>query len=127
MKIKINESRLKQIITEEMAALEDKQYFDHVDEEGKMAKRQLEQVAEYAMELSSMLQDSTQLEGWVQSKLSVAKDYISKVKHYLEDELGMESGGCGEPMAVPDAEPMMVVDGEDVYEIDDEDEYLMET
>lgn len=120
MKIKINESRLKQIITEEMAALEDKQYFDHVDEEGKMAKRQLEQVAEYAMELSAMLEDSTQLEGWVQSKLSVAKDYISKVKHYLEDELGMDSAGCGEPV------PMAVTDGE-VFTIDDEDEYLMET
>ena len=83
MKIKINESRLKEIIAEEMAALEDKHHMDHVDEEGGMAKRQLEQLAEYAMELSAMLQEDTQLEGWVQSKITLAQDYISKVKHYL--------------------------------------------
>ena len=34
MKIKINESRLKEIIAEEMAALEDKHHMDQVDEEG---------------------------------------------------------------------------------------------
>tara|TARA_R110001599_G_C11986403_1_gene635481 strand:+ start:376 stop:738 length:363 start_codon:yes stop_codon:yes gene_type:complete len=120
MKIKINESRLKEIIAEEMAALEDKQHMQHVDQEGQMAKRQLEQLAEYAMELSNMLQDNTQLEGWVQSKITLAQDYISKVKHYLEDELGMSTEGCGEPI------PMTVTDGE-VFSIDDEDAYLMET
>tara|TARA_R110001583_G_scaffold79522_1_gene214883 strand:- start:1116 stop:1478 length:363 start_codon:yes stop_codon:yes gene_type:complete len=120
MKIKINESRLKEIIAEEMAALEDKHHMHHVDNEGKMAKRQLEQLAEYAMELSIMLQDNTQLEGWVQSKITLAQDYISKVKHYLEDELGMSPEGCGAP--APDA-----VSDDVVFTIDDEDAYLMET
>ena len=120
MKIKINESRLKEIIAEEMAALEDKHHMHHVDNEGKMAKRQLEQLAEYAMELSIMLQDNTQLEGWVQSKITLAQDYISKVKHYLEDELGMSPEGCGGP--APDA-----VSDDVVFTIDDEDAYLMET
>lgn len=120
MKIKINESRLKEIIAEEMAALEDKHHMDHIDEEGGMAKRQLEQLAEYAMELSAMLQEDTQLEGWVQSKITLAQDYISKVKHYLEDELGMSSGGCGDPT------PPVAISS-DVYDIDDEDAYLMET
>lgn len=120
MKIKINESRLKEIIAEEMAALEDKHHMHHVDNEGKMAKRQLEQLAEYALELSAMLQEDTQLEGWVQSKITLAQDYISKVKHYLEDELGMGSEGCGAP--VPNA-----VTDDVVFTIDDEDAYLMET
>jgi hypothetical protein len=120
MKIKINESRLKEIIAEEMAALEDKHHLGSVDEEGGMAKRQLEQLAEYAMELSMMLQEDTQLEGWVQSKITLAQDYISKVKHYLEDELGMSSGGCGDPT------PPVAISS-DVYDIDDEDAYLMET
>ena len=75
-------------------------------------------LAEYAMELASMLDDNTQLEGWVQSKITLAQDYISKVKHYLEDELQMKSGGCGEPD--------MIVSGEPIYDIDDEDAYLME-
>ena len=38
--MKINESKIKQIIAEEMAAIEDKSYFDYTDKEGGMAKRQ---------------------------------------------------------------------------------------
>lgn len=133
MKIKINESRLKEIIAEEMAALEDKHHMHHVDKEGKMAKRQLYDMAKYAMMLHDSLENETQLESWVQSKITLASDYISKVKHYLEYEMGMqmedpemmpeesdELGGCG------DAVPMPVSDGE-VFTIDDEDAYLMET
>jgi len=118
--MKINESKIKQIIAEEMAAIEDKQYFDYTDKEGGMAKRQLYDMAKYALMLHDALGDETQLEGWVQSKITLAQDYISKVKHYLEDELGMNSKGCGEPI------PMAVTDSE-VFTIDDEDEYLMET
>tara|TARA_Y100000592_G_scaffold95632_1_gene162578 strand:- start:4466 stop:4798 length:333 start_codon:yes stop_codon:yes gene_type:complete len=91
--VKITEKRLKQIIKEEME-LQD-QYFDYPDQEGSMAKRQLEDLAQYASELAMMMDDNTQLEGWVQSKITLAQDYISKVKHYLEDELGMSTGGCG--------------------------------
>ena len=125
--MKINESRLKKIILEEMNAMNDKQYLDHMDHEGKMAKRQLKQLAEYAMELASMLDDGTQLEGWVQSKITLANDYISKVKHYLEEELGAKTNSCPTEPKGQDAEPMMVVSDEDMYEIDDEDAYLMES
>jgi antitoxin component HigA of HigAB toxin-antitoxin module len=119
--MKINESKLKKIIAEEMAAIEDKQYFDHIDEEGEMAKRQLEQLAEYASELASMLGDDTQLEGWVQSKITLAKDYISKVKHYLEDELEMKPSGCGEMGSETMIEPSAP------FEITDELAELMES
>ncbi len=95
--MKITETRLKQIIKEEMELRD--QYMDHEDHEGSMAKRQLENLAEYASELSMMLDDNTQLEGWVQSKITLAQDYISKVKHYLEDELGMSTGGCSGEVA----------------------------
>ena len=118
--MKINESRLKKIIAEEMAALEDKKYFDYTDEEGRMAKRQLEDIAQYASELAAMMDDKTQLEGWVQSKITLASDYISKVKHYLEDELGASHGGCkgAVPLEQPE-DPIMVMndDGEISYEI----------
>jgi antitoxin component HigA of HigAB toxin-antitoxin module len=113
--MKINESRLKKIIAEEMAAIEDKQYFDHVDEEGEMAKRQLEQLAAYAIELASMLGEDTQLEGWVQSKITLAKDYISKVKHYLEDELGTSTPDCGEELPVMQVSNSTMSGGE-IYE-----------
>lgn len=118
--MQINESRLKQIIAEEMAALEDKQQLDHVDEEGGMAKSQLYNLAKYAIMLHDALEDEQQLEGWVQSKITLATDYIGKVKHYLEYELGLKM-----------EEPDLAIDEEesesDEYDIDNEDDYLMET
>ena len=96
-----------------------------------MAKSQLYKMAKYAMMLHDALEDNTQLESWVQSKITIATEYMSKVKHYLEYEMGLdmidpegheepEIGGCGE------ATPMMVDDVE-AFEIDDEDAYLMES
>ena len=128
--MKINETKLKKIIQEEMDMI-DQPYFDYTDSEGGMAKSQLYKMAKYAMMLHDALEDDTQLEAWVQSKITIASEYISKVKHYLEYEMGLdmkdpeghdepEVGGCG--VDVP-----MIVDDTEVFEIDDEDEYLMET
>ena len=139
--MKINENKLKRIINEEMMMLDDKHHMDNIDEEGGMAKSQLYNLAKYAMMLHDSLNDETQLEAWVQSKITIATEYISKVKHYLEYEMGLE---MEDPeiyldyseehdseeeiqQSLPDAEPMMVVDGDDVYEFDDEDINLMET
>ena len=140
--MKINESKIKKIINEEMMMLDDKHHMDHVDEEGGMAKSQLYNLAKYAIMLHDALEDETQLEAWVQSKITIAAEYMSKVKHYLEYEMGLhmedpdmdieypeEDSPCGEemhPQGQPD-EPMMAVDGEDVYEIDEEDANLMES
>ena len=124
--MKLSESRIKEIIAEEMISLEKEKYFDHTDKEGRMAKRQLENLSEYASELSGMLDDSTQLESWVQSKITIAHDYISKIKHYLEDELGMSSGSCA-PAPEPIEQPMAVASKQQIYEINDEDADLMET
>jgi hypothetical protein len=146
--MKINEAKLKQIINEEMMMLDDKEHMDHVDEEGGMAKSQLFKMAKYALMLHDALEDETQLEAWVQSKITIASEYLGKVKHYLEYEMGlemhepelemessedyedsMEEGGCGDTMEPQGqtAEPMMVMNGEDAYEIDDELAHLMET
>ena len=140
--MKINESKVKQIINEEMMMLDDKHHMDHVDEEGGMAKSQLYNLAKYAIMLHDALEDETQLEAWVQSKITIATEYMGKVKHYLEYEMGLqmeepelemeypeEDSPCGaeiEPQGQP-AEPDMVMHGEEAYEIDDEDAYLMET
>jgi hypothetical protein len=128
--MKINETKLKKIIQEEMDMIE-QPYFDHVDSEGGMAKSQLYKMAKYAMMLHDALEDNTQLESWVQSKITIATEYMSKVKHYLEYEMNLdmidpegheepEVGGCGE------AAPMMVDDVE-TFEIDDDNAYLMES
>lgn len=63
---------------------------DGIDEEGAMAKRQLHDMERYSRELSEMLTDTTQLESWVQAKLTKAADYLKTVKHYVE--YGMEEG-----------------------------------
>ena len=98
MKIKLNESRLKEIINEEIELLESYG-------EGKMAKSQLYSIARYAIMLHDALEDEQELEGWVQSKITLATDYISKVKHYLEYE--MQIAMKDPEMAVPESEPMM--------------------
>ena len=128
--MKINETKLKKIIQEEMDMMGEP-YFDHVDSEGGMAKSQLYRMAKYAMMLHDALDENTQLESWVQAKITMAVEYIGKVKHYLEYEMKLdmndpeshmepEVGGCG--TAVPE----VVADIEE-FEIDDEMARLMET
>ena len=91
--MKISKTRLMEIISEEcgmpMNTLPG-MVNGEMDEEGRMAKRQLSDIAQYAGELSEMLADETQLESWVQAKLTKAADYIKTVKHYVE--YGMEEG-----------------------------------
>ena len=142
--MKINESKIKKIINEEMMMLDDKHHMDHIDEEGGMAKSQLYNMAKYAIMLHDALEDNTQLESWVQSKITIASEYMSKVKHYLEYEMGLEmedpdldinypeeDSPCGEkiePQGQP-AEPIMSMDDEGniSYEITEELTDLMET
>lgn len=57
---------------------------DSNDDDGWMAKSELYRLAKYAVELHSMIQDTDNLEPWVQSKITKASDYISSVKHYME-------------------------------------------
>ena len=62
------------------------------DPEGKMVIGQLERMAKYCIELHQMLSsygENVQLESWVQNKITIANDYVSKVKHFLENELNM--------------------------------------
>ena len=59
---------------------------DHHDREGKMAKRQLYKIMNYAKEIHDNLHDDDELEGWVQSKIATMSSMIGSVKHYLEYE-----------------------------------------
>lgn len=126
-----------------MMMIDNKHHMDHVDEEGGMAKSQLYNLAKYAIMLHDSLDDETQLEAWVQSKITIATEYMGKVKHYLEYEMGLEmqdpdmdinypdeDSACGEeiePQGQP-AEPMMSMDnkGNISYEITEELTDLME-
>ena len=94
--MKINKKQLVEIIKEEISLAKTNEGCG-IDEEGQMAGRQLRRIAKYALELSEMIQDDTQLESWVQSKITLAEDYVSKVKHYLENELQPEIVGYEVP------------------------------
>ena len=121
--MKISKKRLLEIIQEEcgMPSTAAPMLPDgEIDEEGRMAKRQLADIAEYAVELEQMLSDETQLEAWVQSKLTKAADYIKTVKHYVE--YGMEEGAYDQVMPgmeaeMPEMDPMVSMDDEIPLEI----------
>ena len=66
---------------------------NYIDDEGRMAKSQLHKMREYTDKLTAMLDDNTQLEGWVQAKLTKASDYLSAVFHYLDYEMGRRGEG----------------------------------
>jgi hypothetical protein len=88
--MKISKEKLKIIIKEELelANIDAPLDENHDSEgEGHMAKRQLTDVHEYSGKLLQMLSDDTELEPWVQAKITIAADYIKNIKHYLEYEM----------------------------------------
>ena len=58
--------------------------FDEDAGEGHMSKSTLYHTAKYAIELMGMIQKGDDLEGWVQSKLNKAADYLQGVHNYEE-------------------------------------------
>ena len=77
-----------------------------VDYEGKMAKKQLYKIAQYAKHLFGMMDNDTQLESWVQAKLTKASDYMGSVKHYLEGEALTSA-----PPIINEEEPVKDIEG----------------
>lgn len=71
----------KQIISEaKNSSKEDEGEYDY---EGDMAKTQLYALVKNAKEIIDMLEDNTNLPEWVQSKITLACDYISTASDYL--------------------------------------------
>jgi hypothetical protein len=64
------------------------QFVEEKDYEGQMAKAQLEMIASRAAEVAKMMSDDTQLEAWVQSKITTAEDYVTTVHDYLMTRKG---------------------------------------
>ena len=56
------------------------------DHEGSMARNQLGRTAELAAMIQSMISDDTNLEEWVESKITKAQDYLSSVLNYMRGE-----------------------------------------
>jgi len=97
--MKISKKKLQKIIKEELELAQGGSEMPYSgpktgskidDLEGEMVKDQLCHIAQYAIAMASVLEDEQELEGWVQSKITLAKDYVSKVRHYLENELHVD-------------------------------------
>jgi hypothetical protein len=73
----------KKLPDELQSAIIKKSVKEEVDYEGEMAKSELRNIIQNAQELMSSLDDDTQLEAWVQSKLTKANDYLNSVTQYL--------------------------------------------
>ena len=65
------------------AAEDDEREYDF---EGEMAKSQLYAMIEDAKYVISMMEDDTNLPEWLQTKITLAADYISTVSDYLTGE-----------------------------------------
>ena len=57
------------------------------DYEGNMARGQLQSIINNAQRVHDMLKDNDNLPEWVQSKITLAEDYISTVSNYLMSEV----------------------------------------
>ena len=67
----------------------------HKDHEVQMARSQLYSGAQAAIEIHRMLKDISEMEGlqgWVQSKITLASDYLEQVRDYLKyDQVSQDS------------------------------------
>ena len=60
------------------------------DYEGDMAKSQLRSIMANSKRMYDMLEDTTNLPEWVQSKITLAEDYIVTASNYMESEMNEE-------------------------------------
>lgn len=61
------------------------------DYEGDMAKGDLRSILHNAQQVHDMLEDNTNLPEWVQSKITLAEDYMSTVANYMRSEMQEET------------------------------------
>jgi len=77
------------IITRASTVTEAKEKTEY-DYEGDMARGQLQSIINNAQRVHDMLEDNDNLPEWVQSKITLAEDYISTVANYMMSEIDEE-------------------------------------
>jgi hypothetical protein len=58
--------------------------FNDGNDEADMARSELRSIAENAQAIADMISPDTELEAWVQSKITKAADYLSSVNDYMK-------------------------------------------
>lgn len=74
------EKQIENVVTEMMHPDYEMDWEDH---EGEMANSELMAIVKKATDLAYLIDENDELDGWVQSKITKANDYISSVHDYL--------------------------------------------
>ena len=75
------------VMEQSVAEAKDPREYDY---EGDMAKSQLRSIIANAQRAHDMLEDDTNMAEWVQSKITLAADYISTVADYMQSQVNEE-------------------------------------
>jgi len=62
----------------------------HDRKEGKMAKYDVKEIAQDAMDVFKMIDEEDDLPEWLEAKITKAADYMNSVKDYLTHHMGKE-------------------------------------
>ena len=80
----------KTVITKTLDQMREAKEKTEYDYEGDMARGQLQSIISNAQRVHDMLEDEDNLPEWVQSKITLAEDYISTVANYMMSEVDEE-------------------------------------
>ena len=117
VKARAAEMRKQKAMKEEVQDQADVGEYDY---EGDMAKSQLRSILANAKRMHDMLEENTNLPEWVQSKITLAEDYILTAANYMEGEMNEEL--IRQEESIFEAMKKMEMDDDEEDEMDDEDE-----
>jgi hypothetical protein len=86
-KIEKRDKTIKKVISKINKPVQEAKDPKEYDYEGEMAKNDLHIITMHAERISELLDDDTNMPEWVQSKLTLAKDYMQTISDYLCAEM----------------------------------------
>lgn len=99
----MNLEKLRELVKEACDACDAQQSHSHQEFTGKgepsggsMARTDLVTIAKDAQELVNMFGDDTELDDWVEAKITKAADYLNSVKKYIGGQIARQHGGMME-------------------------------
>jgi hypothetical protein len=105
-------------LNEAMTAIDKGEY----DYEGQMARTQLQTTLRNCKDLIDMIKDDDNMPEWVQSKITLAQDYITTVRDYLQSKEELVAEGLQ-----PDNDPFFDEDAEQELSDKDMDDMINNT
>ena len=109
-----NFRQLSKSVAEQKLTTEAKEKTEY-DYEGDMARGQLQSIINNAQRVHDMLEDNDNLPEWVQSKITLAEDYISTVSNYMMSEIDEETHQAKTTMKhIPNASPALKKASKDI-------------